>query len=202
MKQATICATIFALMLSLVPIASGALKNEKVSARAHDFATVKQEEVSAKRQEIAEKIAEKKARVDERLTGARLEKCKKRESKVNAIIAKHVTNDERHMKTFDTVRDNLVGFIERKKLDVSGQAELKDAMDTKRQTALDAIDSLRAQTFSCNDASATEPGSIVKQVNTLARDALKDYRTAIRQYAQAVKKAATESIIPQEEVRQ
>lgn len=189
MKQAVVSVILIAIVLALTPLSSGAVKQDKVNARANDFASDKKGEIEAKKQEIRQRIEDRKQERTERLADKRLESCKKREVSINNIIVKRVASDEKHLETFDGVRDNLAAFVERKQLDVSAQQALKDAMDTKRANAVQSIDALRAQTFSCTVTAANNPGGVVKEVDKLAREALKDYRAAIRAYAQGIKQS-------------
>ncbi len=190
MKQLTASAVILAFVLSLTPLTSGAARQDQVNARANDFAAIKKEEVETKKAELKQRIEARKQERQIKLTDQRLETCKKREVAVNQVIAKRVAADRKNLTAFDTVRTNLEKFIERKQLDVTPQTELKNAMDTNREVAEESIDALRAQTFSCDVTDANNPGGVVKEVDSAARESLKAYRTSIRVYAQAVKKIA------------
>lgn len=162
-----------------------------------DNSRIKQE-IEAKKQQIQQRIKDKKEERKLKLSDSRLDTCKKREAAINIIIKKRVATYEKHLETFDKVFNNLTLFVARKNLQLDSSSTTKSAVDTKRAIAVESIDALKAQTFSCAVTNAESPGDIPKEVDKLARDALKDYRSAIREYAQSVKQAAHTSQLDKE----
>lgn len=148
-------------------------------------------EIQARREAIQDKLAKKRAAITEKLTGERADACEKKQDKINLVLDQRVDAAQKHLDTFNAIRNKLAAFVATKNLNVEGAAALQVIMDDKQTAAQAAIDVARATDFTCEETDASAPGKIVTDQVTTQKEALKEYRTAIKDYASAIKTAAT-----------
>lgn len=164
---------------------------EKTAERASKVAEATVERTE-KRDQIEQKMAEKHAAITEKLSGARAEKCSKKQDTINRILDTRIAAAQKHLERFSSIQDRLTDFVATKKLTIENGSALALIMDDKRTEAQASIDAIQTVDFSCNDADANAPGKIITEQISTTKSALKDYRTAIKDYAVVVKAAATE----------
>lgn len=155
-----------------------------------DRAAEKRKEIEAKRLEIEQRIADRKAAIAEKLSGERAERCLERQDTINNILDNRTSAAQQHFDKFQAIQDKLVAFVADKELSVENANALEIIMDDKQTEAQAAIDAAGATNFDCMNTDANAPGKIVMEQVAAAKQALKGYRTAIKDYAVAVRTAA------------
>lgn len=147
------------------------------------------EDVETKRTQIEQKISEKRAQIHEKLTGKRVEQCEKKQASINQILDNRVSAASKHLERFKAIQEKLVAFVDAKDLAVDNANALELIMDDMRSSAQAAIDAASTTDFSCDNADATAPGQIVTEQVSAQKQALVQYRDALKDYSAAVKTA-------------
>lgn len=148
-------------------------------------------ELETKRAEVRQKVEDKETEVKEKLTDKRLDVCKKREARINAIINKTAAQAEKHLAVFEKIEDRVKAFYTDRQLSVANYDVLVAAVDEKHTSAVAAVEGLKTNDFSCDTTDATNPSGIVKDLALSKNDALKEYRSALKDLISAVKSAAS-----------
>lgn len=151
---------------------------------------IKNDDAEHKRLEIQEKIDAKRAAVTEKLSGRRAELCEQREAKINEALANRTAAAELYYEKFMTIQDRLQAFVTEQNLAVENDSALGLIMADKRAHAEATIGIAKTTTFECADTSADNPGQIVKDLIAEEKKTLDEYRTSVRDFADAVKAAA------------
>lgn len=151
---------------------------------------VKLDETESKRAEIQQKIDAKRAAVTEKLSGRRAELCEQREAKINEALTNRTAAAERYLEKFKTIHDRLSSFAADQQLTVENAAALGLILTDKQAHVEATIGVAKATTFDCSAASADNPGQVVKDLIAEEKQVLDEYRTALKDYADAVKAAA------------
>lgn len=165
---------------------------------------IKNDDAEHKRLEIQEKIDAKRAAVTEKLSGRRAELCEQREAKINEALASRTAAAELYYEKFKTIQDRLQSFVTEQSLAVENDNALGLIMADKRAHVEATIGIAKATTFECADTPAANPGQIVKDLVAEEKKTLAEYRTSVRDFADAVKAAAlakqagTEAVKPDE----
>lgn len=147
------------------------------------------EDIQAKRDEIEHRLTEKRAEIREKLSGKRAQSCEKKQATINQILDNRINAASSHLEHFKDIQNKLVAFVDRKNLAVDNASALEVIMNDAQAAAQATIDAAAATNFSCSDADAAAPGRIVTEQVSAQKQALMDYRSAIKDYAQAVKNA-------------
>lgn len=158
---------------------------------AMDRKTQRQAELDAKRQAIEQQIAERRAAIAEKLTGERAERCEQKEVTINRILDTRGTAAQRHLDKLKSIHEKLAAFVTEKNLNVDNANALELILNEKQDDAQASVDTVKTLDFECATTDANAPGAIVKSQFTETKQTLKDYRTAIKDYALAVRGAAT-----------
>lgn len=164
-----------------------------VSENASSKAQERLEKVEIKRQELSDKLEAIKEQRSEKLSENRLKVCENRQATINKIIANSATQSEKHLAVFQKIEDRVVTFYEEKTLSLDTYDTLLATVDEKEAAAIAAIDLAKETTFSCDDADATNPGSLARELVKSEHTALKEYRTAIKDLLVAIKTTAAQS---------
>lgn len=154
----------------------------------------RQAELDAKRQAIEQQIADRRAAVAEKLSGERAERCEKKEPTINQILDNRVTAAQRHFDKLKMINEKLAAFVTDKELRVHNEAAFELILTEKQGDAEAMIDTVKTLDFECTIADANAPGLIVKDQFSDVKQALQGYRTAIKDYALAVRGAATAAV--------
>ncbi len=162
-----------------------------IKARLQQFEQKRQDEIQNKRQEIENRVAEKRAAIAEKLSGERKLRCESREAGINQLLDNRTAAAQRHFDTFKSIQDRLTTFVANKNINVENAAALELIMNDAQTAAQAAITAVGGVDFVCKDADASSPGHIVMDEVVAAKEALKEYRQAIRDYAVAVRAAVT-----------
>lgn len=150
----------------------------------------KRTELESRQRAIEDRINEKRAAINEKLSGARQERCESKQATINQILDNRSAAAQRHFDRFKNIQDKLVAFVAAKNLNVENASALELIMNDKQTAAQAAVTAVAGVDFVCKDADASSPGSIVMDEIIAAKQALKDYRDAIKDYAVAVRAAA------------
>lgn len=153
-------------------------------------------EIEARKQELEQKLAEKRASVSEKLLGVRAEKCEKQQVNINSMLDKRFETAQKHFNTFNAIQLRLEELVEDKEIEVSNHSALKLIMTNLGAKAQGSISMLKSTDFKCEDADATAPGAIVKDQVATAKQDLKNYRDAIKDYAQTIKSSVESTTEP------
>lgn len=137
--------------------------------------------------------AEKKAAV--KLSAKQLENCTKHEAKIKEKMANVSARGQKHLEVFTKIADRTDAFYASKERPVADYEKLAAEVEAKKKAAEAAIleTSDAALAFSCD---AADPKASVKEFKNLAAaqvQALKDYRTAIKNLIVAVKSAQSQA---------
>lgn len=149
-------------------------------------------EVEQKRLELQQKIEARRAAVSERLSGQRADDCEKREQGINEALSSRTAAAERYLEKFKTIHTRLSDFAQKHSLHVDNAEALLLIMEDKQHTAEGTIAAAKLSSFDCSVTSAATPGSIIRGLISEEKYALSEYRDAIKDYAAAVKTAATQ----------
>lgn len=149
--------------------------------------------VEERKAEILERVEAKRAEVKEKLEQKRLEVCEKRADKINKIIAKSAENSERHLAVFQKIADRTQVFYEDKQLNVANYEELVATVEEKEADAVAAIEAIQEVTFDCAEQDPSNVGATVRDVMKTQHQALKEYRTSIKDLIVGIKQSAQEA---------
>lgn len=199
-------------LTALVVVASAMLIVPAVSARAHGIAeehahtqaeseTVspqhRREQVHEARQraEAARETAigrmeAKKAEVNVRLEEKRKEVCERREQKVNAITDRSVIQARKHLGVFQKIEERVAAFYQKEGLRAESYIKLAAEVDAKEAAAVAAIEATSAAELDCDaEGQQRELGTYIRNLVREHQEALKDYRTAIKNLIAVVAQA-------------
>lgn len=156
-----------------------------------DSNSSQQNRVAEKRAAIKDRLQNLKSRITMHLDGKRLEVCQKREAKINSLLQKSLENGKQHLALFQSIESGVKDFYVKKNLNSDQYDTAVATANEKEATAVAAIESMGAQTFSCQSTDGSNPGSLIKAAMEARHNAMKEYRTAIKNLIQVVKKADT-----------
>lgn len=148
------------------------------------------EQVQTRRAELQQKLQELKAQNKTRLNDARKKVCETRQDKINGIIQKRSEQGTKHLDVFKKIADRVQEFVKTKDLTIENYDDLVAAINDKETAVQAAIDSNSAVTFECATAVGDHPGEVPRASIDAVRDALKDYRTVIKDLIVNVKASA------------
>lgn len=158
------------------------LTNAEVKNRVEAYK--KQAEQRIKELEAKKEAAKKKSEEE------RKKSCESRLANLNARVTKKSADAEKHMGVFTKIYTRVTDFYTTKNLKVTNYAELTAKVDVAQTNAEKAIQTLKSTTIpaDCSDVNA-----VTTQIATYqsalkdAREALKVYRTSIKDLIVAVK---------------
>ncbi|HEX8390219.1 MAG TPA: hypothetical protein VF597_02275 [Candidatus Saccharimonadales bacterium] len=145
------------------------------------------EEAKQKQAEMEQKAAERRAAVANKLTDDRAKRCNERQAEINRALDSRAQAATRVLGRFESIQQRLLAYVSKNSLDVSQENALLTVMNDRQSSAQAAVKTLAAADFNCADANAASPGQVVKGQVDAAKVALREYREAIKAYAQAVK---------------
>lgn len=144
-------------------------------------------ELETRKQELEQKLADKRAAITDKLMGDRADKCEKKQVNINAMLDKRIETAQKHFDTFKSIQDKLNVLVDNNEITVENEVALQRVMNLLQGRAQGSIETLKKNDFKCNDADPVAPGAIVKDQIAIAKQDLKNYRDSIKDYAQAVK---------------
>lgn len=147
------------------------------------------ERIKERRAELEAKLAERKAERKERLEGRRLAMCENREERINQLLDRSVDNGKRHLTVIQKIEEGIKKFYDDKSLNASGYDAAVAATDEKEADAIASLDVLADVQFDCANVDGQKPGATLASVVHQRHDALKAYRTAVKDLLLVVKKS-------------
>ncbi len=151
------------------------------------------DEFNKRRAEMRQRLDSIKQNVQEKLQGQRLQVCQQRQAKVNQTLDKITANARRQLLVVSTVQLRVENFYKDKKMSVANYDQLAQTANAKRQAAEGVFDAVNGVNFDCQAQDGRNVGQNVKEVVSGERQALKEYRQAVKDLLLAVKQAAGQS---------
>lgn len=145
--------------------------------------------VTERKTRIQEKISTLKEERSTKLEAKRLETCQARQQKINDIFNKSTEQNKKQLAVFQKIEANIKQFYIDKKLSIPQYQAVLDSVATKEAIAVASIEVSSEITFDCTTENAAKPGAVIKEVMTTRHNALKEYRTAIKNLILVVRKA-------------
>lgn len=144
--------------------------------------------VSQRLQAVRAKVAAMKADHQAKLADKRLEVCNKRADRINQIASQSVQQSRKNLAVFAGIEQRVEDFYTTKQLSVANYDALTTAADQKKADAEAALQVASETSFSCDQTNPAHPGEVIKSLMQTQHQALKDYRTAVKNLIVAVKK--------------
>lgn len=162
-----------------------------VPAFAHNGTDDENSSPSNRSQLAQSKAEEVKQRVQGKLDEKRKQTCEKRVATINRIMTNAATQGTNHLSVFDKISERVQKFYADKGLNVANYSALVAEVNAKKAAATAAIKAVQdGKTFSCDgDNPVGKIDAFNGQIRAM-HQALKDYRTAIKNLIVAVKSAA------------
>ena len=149
--------------------------------------------IQTRKAELIEKFKAKQEKRKEKLAGKRLEVCQKRQDRINTLLEKSGERGKNKLTLFQRIEAKVKKFYESKGL-VSADYSAAVAVANEKETrAVAAIDAMAVQEFNCDKTDGAKPGGVIREAVTARRDAMKDYRTAIKDLIDVVRQALKSS---------
>jgi len=129
-------------------------------------------------------------KVDDHLQADKLKQCQKSETKVDSSIARIRARGQKQLDLFTTIATRVETFYTKSGKTLSNYDALVTAVNTQKAVSQQAVNTLKAQnlTFKCGDGTDHK---LAKQTFKVALkteiQALKDYRTAVKNLIVGVK---------------
>ncbi len=142
-----------------------------------------------KRTELERKFEARKEKRKEKLEGKRFELCEKREDRINRLLQSSAENVQKKLVVFQRIEQGVKTFYENKNLSAVGYDSAVNMVDEAEAAAIAAIDAMSNVSFECDDADGSNPGVIISTAARARHDALKEYKTAVRELIVVVKQA-------------
>lgn len=154
-----------------------------------DRTTTKEPTTTERRTEITKRIDQLKAEPRTELNEKQRQTCENRAEKINQLIKKRSEEAQKHLEKFKSVATRVEEFVTTKHRTVANYDSLVATINEKEAAAQAAIDANSAATFQCATVDAKDPGKLPRAHFDAVRDALKEYRTAIKNLIVQVKSA-------------
>lgn len=146
-----------------------------------------------------QQIAERKTALQEKMTAAkearankledrRLATCEKRQAKINSILTRGTDQSRKHLAVFQKIEERVKLFYQNKNLSNEGYDAAVANADEKEAAAIAAIETSTETTFDCANVDGAKPGEAIKDLMKSRHEALKAYRTAVKDLILVVKK--------------
>ena len=188
-KKSIVFAVVFALV-GAVGLGGSAFALDSVEEQTPQatMTTEQKQRIETRKTELKEKFeAAKEARMN-KLEDKRLATCEKRASKINDILTRGTTQSQKHLAVFQKIEEKVKQFYVDKNLSADGYDAAVTNADEKEAAAIAAIEASTETTFDCATADGAKPGDAVKELMKARHEALKAYRTAIKDLILVVKK--------------
>jgi hypothetical protein len=194
-KLVTLCAAVVATGSLLLPVTVFAEDGEDSETKTTIIETPKSAEerkklVEEKAKAIREQVKTQREEIKTKLTDTRLKACEKRQTAINRVAKNSSTQANKHLGTFQKIEARVKEFYASKNLTVENYDALVATVDEKEASATAAIKVAGETTFDCATTDSAQPGGVIKGLVQSQHQALKEYRTAIKNLIVAVKQAA------------
>lgn len=149
-----------------------------------------EQEIEKARAEAKQKIEQAKSDLKDKLDAARLQKCENRTTSVNTILSNNAARAKNVLARFEAIAAKVEAYVKNNNLTVPNYDALVADVNAKDAAAAAAIGAVSGTTFSCDTQSANAVGQFQTGVIKDELNALKAYRTSIKNLIAAVKTAA------------
>jgi hypothetical protein len=166
-----------------------ALKTAKQKAeQAKEDAKLKLEDAKANADKVRQNLKEK----HDKLQGDKLTLCKGREHNITNVMGDMSARGQRQLVLFTTISDRVKAFYVSKGYSVDNYDALVASIDAAKTDAQTAIDKVAADkaAFKCDGTDPSGTADLFKADVKAMNEALKAYRTAVKNLISAVKIAA------------
>lgn len=144
--------------------------------------------VEERKTAIKTRLETMKTERQEKLDTRRLAACEKRQEKINNIFTKATEQNKKHLAVFQKIEEKVKQFYVDKNLSAEGYDAAVTLADEKEAAAVAAIEASVESTFDCAATDGAKPGSAIKEAAKTRREAIKEYRTAVKDLILVVKK--------------
>ncbi|HXH04911.1 MAG TPA: hypothetical protein VNI82_00610 [Candidatus Nitrosotenuis sp.] len=183
-KQKTL---IIGAMLASVLVASPVVARGAPEDTGRERALAQQTTVQERKQEIKDRVTTMREEVKVKLTDKRLQACEARQEKINAIVSRSTAQSTKHLGVFQKIEERVTDFYASKNLSADNYDSLLATVEEKESAAVAAIAVAKETKFDCATTDGDKPGSVIKDLMRTQHQALKDYRTAIKDLMVGVK---------------
>lgn len=146
------------------------------------------QKVEQRKAELKQRIETVKAERATKLADKRLQACEKRQERINTIFGKATERNAKHLAVIQKIEEKVKAFYTAKNLTSEGYEAAVQKADAAEAAAVAAIETSQTATFDCASTDGANPGSAIKTAMQARHDALKDYRTAVKNLILVVKK--------------
>jgi len=168
--------------------------------RSMDAAKRLREELEAKRADRKEQVQTARAELKERLEGAKKRACERHQTKINNLMERM---DERRQKAFDRITQVYTAvdaFVAEKSLTVEDYNALVATVNAAKTIAQDTLkEQVAVPELNCDGEQPRADVTEFREKRLNSIDAMKAYRSAVKEFANAVKTAAQEATTETEE---
>lgn len=148
------------------------------------------ERAQAAREKATARLEARKLEITTKLDAARKERCEAREERINKIIGKAAEQSTKQLDVFRKIEDKVVAFYADKQLSADNYDALLTAANEKEAAVQVAIESTEVILLDCEaEGAARELGTLARSSVKTLHEALKEYRTAIKDLIVGVKQA-------------
>jgi hypothetical protein len=168
---------------------------EKIESTSHQR-TAAQEKLTQARTDAKTKLAEQKEAVKTKLTEHKLKACQKREKNINNIMARQADRGTKHLAVFTKIADRTMAFYAEKGKVLSNYDALVAEVASKKAAAEVAIESSTSSsvTFKCDGTDPKGAASLFKDSHKEQNEALKAYKTAVKNLIVGVKSVQSTTV--------
>lgn len=189
-KKSLLFAAVFALLgVTAVANPASAEMHEQHKQRPASMLSEEQKQrVETRKTELQQKLTTAREARQNNLEGKRLAACEKRSSSINRILSHGTDQSRKHLGVFQKIEERVKQFYINKNLSNDGYDAAVATADEKEAAAIAAIETSTETTFDCANADGAKPGDAVRELMKTRHQALKEYRTAIKELILVVKK--------------
>jgi len=137
----------------------------------------------------AEVKAAAQAKIAEHTEEQKTKRCEKRQADVNKITARIAERGQRQIDLFSTIATRVEAFYVKKGVTLSNYDQLVAAVDSAKANAQTTVDTIKTTTITlkCDGTDPNGAGASFKAALKAEIQALKDYRTAVKNLIVGVK---------------
>lgn len=161
----------------------------------------REEQITAKKLELQEKLAQRLEDRKAKLEGRRLAKCENRQAAINKLIDKSASTGQAKFDRIKAFKDGIIGFYTDQSLKSDQYESLLADVESKEAGAQAALETMADQTFECSMVDGTDPSATIKQVHESKRESLKDYRDSVQALLENVRTTFAQMKETQDEVQ-
>lgn len=158
-------------------------------------AAVKQDATTAAKERLAQAAEERRTAVKERLEGRKLKACQNREKAVTNIMARIGDRGQKQVDLFSKIAERTQVFYVDKGLSASNYDALVADVTAKKSAAQAAVDSTKSTVveFKCDGDNPKGVADSFKLSKTDQNDALKAYKTSVKNLIVGVKSSKNQA---------